>query len=95
MMDGLLITNIPHDCDPHEVRLWIESFGVCTTELKLISDQVTGTSPQFARVQLVLASTADDAARMLDGRRLRDRTVRVKALKFQDVVEPQRMKATP
>ena len=57
-------------------------FGVCTRELKLISDLVTGTSPQFARVQLVLRTSADDAARMLDGRRLRDRIVRVKALKF-------------
>ena len=79
-MYGLLVANIPHDCEQDEIRSWIEAHGVRVQTLKLISDLVSRTSPEFARVQLENARETDKAASILDGQRLRKSVLRVEAL---------------
>ncbi len=70
-MYSRMVANIPHDCESEEILSWIEAHGVRVRTLKVISDLVSRTSPEFARVQLTNANETDRAARLLDGQRLR------------------------
>jgi RNA recognition motif. (a.k.a. RRM, RBD, or RNP domain) len=84
-MYGLLFTNIPHDCDESEIRNWIEARGVGLRHIRLISDFVSRTSPSFARVELLNADDTDRVARMLNGQRLNNHVLTVKALNLIEV----------
>ena|SRR5579884_1795596 len=84
-MNGLLIANIPYDCQEPELREWMEAKGCRVSSLRLISDLVTGTSPLFAQVQLWNAGETAKLARCLDGQPLRGRVLRAKTLDFQEI----------
>jgi hypothetical protein len=73
----LLISNVPPDCHDEYLWAWVEARGYRVSSLKVIRDQVTGTSPSFAHVQLMNAGKIEEAQRSLDGQDLRGRKVQV------------------
>jgi hypothetical protein len=64
----LLISNVPAGCPAGVLQHWVEAHGYRTFGVRLIKDDVTGTSPSFAYVQLLDPAKLDEAARALDGR---------------------------
>ena len=87
-MYSLLVTNIPYDWHVRDFQNWLERQGVAIRRLKLIQDLVSGTSPSFAEVELVNSADAQIVARRLDGQRLRNHILRVKAEKLIDTSKP-------
>jgi hypothetical protein len=73
----LLFSNVPFDCYDEYLRLWVEARGYRVSNLRLIRDQVSGTSPSFAYVQLMNAAKVEEAARSLNGQELGGRRVQV------------------
>lgn len=76
----LLFSNVPADCHDDYLRAWVEARGYRVSSLKLIRDQVTGTSPSFAHVQLMNSGKIEEAQRSLDGQDLRGRKIQVAQL---------------
>jgi hypothetical protein len=77
----LLFSNIPFDCVDDYLWHWIEARGYRVSSLKLIRDQVSGTSPSFAQVQLMNAGKIEEAVRFLNGQDLRGRKIQVGCIK--------------
>ena len=73
----LLFSNVPPDCHDDYLWAWVEARGYRVSSLKLIRDQVSGTSPSFAHVQLMNAGKIEEAERSLNGQDLRGRRVQV------------------
>ena len=73
----LLISNVPVDCHDDYLRDWVEARGYRVSSLRLIRDQVSGTSPSFAHVQLMNNGKIEEAERSLNGQDLRGRRVQV------------------
>ena len=73
----LLFSNVPPDCHDEYLWHWVEARGYRVSSLKLIRDQVSGTSPSFAHVQLMNSGKIDEAERSLNGQDLRGRRVQV------------------
>lgn len=73
----LLFSNVPADCHDDYLWAWVEARGYRVSSLRLIRDQVSGTSPSFAHVQLMNAGKIDEAERALNGQDLRGRRVQV------------------
>jgi hypothetical protein len=73
----LLFSNVPPDCHDDYLWAWVEARGYRVSSLKLIRDQVSGTSPSFAHVQLMNAGNIEEAERCLNGQDLRGRRVQV------------------
>jgi len=73
----LLFSNVPVDCHDEYLRLWVEARGYRVFSLRLIRDQVSGTSPSFAHVQLMNCGKVEEAVRSLDGQELGGRKVKV------------------
>jgi RNA recognition motif-containing protein len=74
----LFLTNIPFDCQDAELRGWIEAQGFDVDSIRVIRDMVAGVSPAFGYVSLRDTSHETDAIKILDGQRLKGRTVQVK-----------------
>lgn len=49
----LLLSNVPVNCGDEYLRQWVEARGYSVSNVKLITDVVSGTSPSFAYVQLM------------------------------------------
>lgn len=73
----LLFSNVPPDCHDDYLWAWVEARGYRVSSLRLIRDQVSGTSPSFAHVQLMNAGKIDEAERALNGQDLGGRRVQV------------------
>jgi hypothetical protein len=73
----LLFSNVPKDCHDDYLRLWVEARGYRVSSLRVIRDQVSGTSPSFAHVQLMNSGKVEEAIRSLDGQDLRGQKVQV------------------
>ncbi len=73
----LLFSNVPPDCHDDYLWAWVEARGYRVSSLKLICDQVTGTSPSFAHVQLMNSAKIEEAERSLNGQELQGRRVQV------------------
>jgi len=73
----LLFSNVPVDCHDEYLRLWVEARGYRVASVRLIRDQVSGTSPSFAHVQLMYSGKVDEVVRSLDGQELDGRKVQV------------------
>ena len=73
----LLFSNVPVECHDDYLRHWIEARGYRVLSLRVIRDQVSGTSPSFACVQLMNSGKVDEAVRSLDGQELVGRKVQV------------------
>jgi hypothetical protein len=67
----LLFSNVPPDCHDDYLWAWVEARGYRVSSLRVIRDQVTGTSPSFAHVQLMNSGKIEEAQRSLDGQDLR------------------------
>jgi hypothetical protein len=78
----LLIENVPVDCDEQYLSFWIEARGFRTMQIRLVRDIVSGTSPSFAHVKLMVDSKLSEAVRTLDGQRLGGRRIRVTPLRI-------------
>jgi hypothetical protein len=76
----LLFSNVPPDCQDDYLWAWVEARGYRVSTLKLIRDQVSGTSPSFAQVQLMNSGKIEEAERSLNGQDLRGRRVQVARL---------------
>jgi hypothetical protein len=63
----LLLSNVPVNCGDEYLRQWVEARGYSVSDVKLITDLVSGTSPAFAYVQLMNSGKTDEAIRALDG----------------------------
>jgi hypothetical protein len=74
----LLVSNVPADCPDDLLKDWIEARGYRTFGVRLVRDQVSGTSPSFAYVQLMNSSRLEEAARTLDGQKLWTHTISVR-----------------
>jgi hypothetical protein len=74
----LLVSIVPADCPDDFLKDWIEARGYRTFGVRLIRDQVSGTSPSFAYVQLMNSSRLEEAARTLDGQKLWTHTISVR-----------------
>jgi len=71
----LLLSNIPCDCRDDFLWLWVEARGYRVSSLRLIRDQVSGTSPCFAYVQLMNSGKIEEAVRSLNGQDLQGRKI--------------------
>jgi len=76
----LLFSNVPADCLDDYLWEWVEARGYRVSSLKLIRDQVSGTSPSFAHVQLMNVGKIEEAHRSLNGQDLQGRRVQVALL---------------
>ena len=77
-MTRLFFTNIPCDCQDAELRGWIEAQGFNVDSIRLVRDMVAGVSPAFGYVSLRSTDQEIDPIKILDGRQLKGRTLRVK-----------------
>jgi hypothetical protein len=82
----LLFTNVPIDCVDEYLWQWVEARGYRVSSLKLIRDQVSGTSPSFAHVQLMNSGKIEEAARFLNGQDLRGRKIQVACIMSRNSV---------
>jgi hypothetical protein len=77
----LLFSNIPVDCVDDYLWHWVEARGYRVSSIKLIRDQVSGTSPSFAHVQLMNSGKIEEAVRFLNGQDLRGQKIQVACIK--------------
>ncbi|HYR85864.1 MAG TPA: hypothetical protein VE422_17370 [Terriglobia bacterium] len=77
-MPRLFFTNIPCDCQDAELRGWIEARGFNVDSIRVVRDMVAGVSPAFGYVSLRGMTHAVDPIKVLDGQRLKGRTLQVK-----------------
>jgi len=82
----LLISNVPVTCEGDHLRLWIEARGYRVADVRLIKDNVSGTGPSFAHIQLMNRTRNEEAMRALSGQLLQGRTLRVTQLIEQPVM---------
>ena len=76
-MNNLLLANIPHTCKDDDLRSWIEARGFKVSGLRMIRDEVSGSSPSFARVELHV-SPDDKTVKALDQQSMGGRRVYVR-----------------
>jgi hypothetical protein len=72
----LLFSDVAVECTPEYLRRWIEARGYKVAAVQLIRDDVSGTSPSFAYVQLMDETKLDEATETLHGQRLLSRCIR-------------------
>ena len=76
-MSQLFFVNLPYNCSDRELREWIESRGVETVSIRIIRDLVSEVSPAFAYAELSDPARIEEAAAILDGKKMHNQTVRV------------------
>jgi len=77
-MSNLLLVNLPYNASDREVREWIESRGIGTKSIRVVRDLVPGASPSFGHVELKGISELKEAISILDGKRMRNQTIRAR-----------------
>jgi len=78
-MHQLFFANIPCDCQDAELQRWVEAQqGFDVDSVRVVRDLVAGVSPAFGYISLRGATDAADAIKVLDGRNLNGRKLRVK-----------------
>jgi len=77
-MANLLLVNLPYNASDREIREWIESRGIGTKSIRVVRDLVTGASPSFGHVELKSNIVLKEAIVVLDGKRMRNQTIRAK-----------------
>jgi hypothetical protein len=78
-MSNLLLVNLPHNASDREIREWIESRGIGTKSIRIVRDVVTGASPSSGHVELKGSTALNEAILILDGKRMRNQTIRATA----------------
>ncbi len=82
-MSKLYLANIPYNCSERELQEWVESRGFEVRSLRIIRDLVSGVSPAFGYVDLKDESKLEEAISLLNGKRMRNSTIRVTAAHIQ------------
>lgn len=77
-MLNLLLVNVPYNASDREIREWIESRGILTKSIRVVRDLVTGASPSFGHVELKGGTSLKEAISILNGKRMRNQTIRAK-----------------
>ncbi len=77
-MNALVFANIPHDCHEDELRRWVEEKGFIVTNLRMIRDTVSGSSPAFARIELASRTPGRSAVELLNRQEIRGQRVLVR-----------------
>ena len=78
MPSQLFFVNIPPNCSDREFKLWIESRGIETAAIRIVRDLVGGVAPAFAYADLKDHTQLEEAANILNGKRLRNQIITVK-----------------
>jgi len=78
-MYKLVFANIPHDCREEELQRWVEERGFTVTNLRLIRDSVSSSSPAFARIQLTAVFEGSSPVETLNHQELRGRRLLVRS----------------
>jgi len=89
MSSELFFVNIPYNCSDREFRDWIELRGIQTESIRIIRDLVAGVSPAFGYAILKDQTRVAEAVTMLNGKKLRDRIVTVKAVVARTTAAPE------
>jgi hypothetical protein len=72
----LLLSNVPYNVSDREIRQWIESRGVGTKSIRMIRALEADASPASGRhVELTGSIELKDAISILDGKKMRNRTI--------------------
>jgi RNA recognition motif-containing protein len=77
-MSNLILINLPWNASDREIREWIESRGIGTKSIRVVRDLVSGASPSFGHVELRSNTSLREAVSLLDGKRMRNQTIRAK-----------------
>jgi RNA recognition motif-containing protein len=77
MSSQLFFTNLPYDCSDRELKDWIEASGGNVESVRIIRDLVSGVSPAFAYARLNNHTFVDEAACVLNGRKMRNHVISV------------------
>jgi hypothetical protein len=92
----LLFSNVAVECSQEYLRQWTEARGYDVLAVQLIRDEVSGTSPSFAYVELADLGKIDEAASALHGSVLLGRSIRVcQVIPMQSALErPRKLSAS-
>jgi len=82
-MSKLFLVNIPYNCSERELQKWVESRGFQTRSIRIVRNLVAGLSPAFGYVELQDDTQTHEAIDILNGKRMRNRTIRVKEAQVQ------------
>ena len=85
-MSKLFLVNIPYNCSERELQKWVESRGFQTRSIRIIRivrDLVAGLSPAFGYVELQDDTQTHEAIDILNGKRMRNQTIRVREAQVQ------------
>jgi len=77
-MSKLFLVNIPYNCSERELQKWVESRGFQTRSIRIVRDLAAGLSPAFGYVELQDDTQTHEAIDILNGKRMRNQTIRVK-----------------
>jgi RNA recognition motif-containing protein len=81
-MAVIFLTNLPHDCRDHELRVWLESRGIEVVSTRIILDLETGVDPAFGYVELKDPEFVKAGAEFLNGRILRSNKIMAKPVQI-------------
>jgi RNA recognition motif-containing protein len=79
-MSSLLLINLPYNASDREIRQWLESRDIRIKSIRIVRDQVTGTSPAFGHVELKGNIELPEAIVILNGKKLRNQTIQARTL---------------
>jgi RNA recognition motif-containing protein len=79
-MSNLLLINLPYNASDREIRHWLESRDIRIKSIRIVRDEVTGTSPAFGHVELRGSIELQEAIVILNGKKLRNQTVEARKL---------------
>ena len=82
-MSKLFLVNIPYNCSERELQKWVESRGFQTRSIRIVRDLVAGLSPAFGYVELQDDTQTHEAIDILNGKRMRNQTIRVREAQVQ------------
>jgi len=82
-MSKLFLVNIPYNCSERELQKWVESRGFQTRSIRIVRDLAAGLSPAFGYVELQDDTQTHEAIDILNGKRMRNQTIRVKEAQVQ------------
>lgn len=78
-MSKLFFVNIPYNCSDLELQQWVESRGIPTRSIRIVRDLVAGVSPAFGYVELKDSGMMREAIGVLNGKKMRNQIILVKA----------------
>src|SRR5437879_2463507 len=82
-MSKLFFVNIPYNCSERQLQGWVESRGFQTRSIRIVRNLVAGISRAFGYVELQDDTQTHEAIDILNGKRMRNQTIRVREAQVQ------------